>query len=168
MHPALLLAVAGPALAAPSPAVFAFFYSWYQTPEQDGSWKHWDHSVLEHWLPSVRAQYPGADTRDLPPHDIHAPFYPASGPYSSRNASHLRQQLRELKAAGVTAIVASWWGRAGTSTGDSQGVLTGDAVALALEAAACSASTTSTEIPRGGHLASKALFSSGTWRSDAF
>ena len=135
----LLLALSGSALAdpnPPSPAVYAFFYSWYGTPEQDGAWQHWDHSVLEHWTPSIRAQYPGAATRFLPPHDIHAPFYPASGPYSSRNASHLRQQLRELRAAGVTAIVASWWGRAGVSAGDSQGVLTGDAVALALEAAA--------------------------------
>ena len=39
-------------------AVHAFFYLWYGTPEQDGEWRHWDHSVLPHWTKSVQAQFP--------------------------------------------------------------------------------------------------------------
>lgn len=113
----------------------AFFYSWYGTPEVDGKWSHWDHQILPHWTEHVRAQYPGPDVRFLPPNDIHAPFYPAAGLYSSLNASHLAGQLRTLKAAGVSAAVVSWWGRPGVSGGDSQGVLTNRAVELAFEAA---------------------------------
>ena len=115
---------------------FLFFYSWYKTPQVDGAWGHWDHSILPHWTASVRAQYPGPEVRYLPPHDVHAPFYPAAGPYSSVNASHLAAQLRSLRDAGVAAVVVSWWGRPGASGGDSQGVLTNAAVELAFEAAA--------------------------------
>ena len=115
---------------------FAFFYSWYRTPAVDGAWGHWDHHILPHWTPSVRAQFPGPEVRFIPPHDVHAPFYPAAGPYSSLNATHLAAQLRSLKAAGVSAIVVSWWGRPGVSGGDSQGVLTNAAVELAFETAA--------------------------------
>lgn len=115
---------------------FAFFYSWYGTPPVDGKWLHWDHHVLPHWTESVRAKWPGPEVRFVPPHDIHAPFYPAGGLYSSLNATHLAGQLRSLAAAGVAAVVVSWWGRPGVSGGDSQGVLTNAAVELAFEAAA--------------------------------
>ena len=122
--------------AAQAGELMVFFYSWYGSAEHDSRWSHWDHSILPHWTPSIAAQFPGSDTRFIPPHDIHAPFFPAAGPYSSKNSTLLRAQLASLKACGVSAIVVSWWGRPGVSSGDSQGVLTGGAAALALDAAA--------------------------------
>ena len=119
-----------------APEVHAFFYLWYGTPAIDGNWSHWDHSILPHWTEAVRAQYPGAETRYLPPHDIHAPFYPARGLYSSLDAGVLRAQFEDLAAHGVAAAVVSWWGRQGVSSGDSQGRLTDAAVERALGAAA--------------------------------
>jgi hypothetical protein len=55
-------------------AVHAFFYLWYGTKEFDGKWLHWDHFILPHWTPQVREQFPGEETRWIPPADIHAPF----------------------------------------------------------------------------------------------
>jgi len=40
-----------------------------------------------------------------------------------------------MRDHGIDAAVVSWWGRPGTSKGDSQGVLTDDAVAMVLDAA---------------------------------
>ena len=131
----LLLLLAFPALA-PCAETHAFFYLWYGTPAHDGNWSHWDHSILPHWTEAVRAQYPGAETRYRPPADIHAPFYPARGLYSSLDAEVLRAQFEELGAHGVAAAVVSWWGREGVSAGDSQGRLTDAAVERALAAAA--------------------------------
>lgn len=122
-----------------APLTHAFFYLWYGTPETDGAWSHWDHAQLPHWTPSVAALYPSPATRWLPPHDIHAPFYPARGPYSSRDPSTLEAQFRDMRAAGVRVAVCSWWGRAGVSGGDSQGALTDAALALALDAAVSAA-----------------------------
>lgn len=131
----VLVAVVG-SPAAPPPLVHAFFYLWYGTPSVDGVWSHWDHAQLPHWTPSVAAQYPPPSVRWLPPHDIHAPYYPARGPYSSRDSRVLQEQFRDMRDAGVSVAVCSWWGRKGVSSGDSQGVLTDDALALALDAAA--------------------------------
>ena len=123
--------------------VHAFYYSWYRAPlpHEDGApnssaWAHWGHSILPHWTEAVRAQFPGAETRWLPPHDIHAPFYPARGPYTSTDAAVARAQMADLRAHGVAAAVVSWWGRPGVSGGDSQGVLTDAALQTALEACA--------------------------------
>lgn len=123
----------------------AFYYLWYGAPIWTGAnalpggdksgWSHWDHHILPHWNPSTAALYPGEETRWIPPHDIHAPFYPARGPYSSLNPAVLRSQFAEMRAAGIGIAVASWWGREGVSKGDSQGVLTDDALGVALDAA---------------------------------
>ena len=114
----------------------AFFYLWYGNPATNGAYSHWDHSILPHWTEATRALYPGRETRWLPPHDIHAPYYPARGLYSSLDPATLRAPVADLAAHGVAAAVVSWWGRAGVSAGDSQGVLTDAALALALDAAA--------------------------------
>jgi glycoprotein endo-alpha-1,2-mannosidase len=132
----------------------AFYYLWYDAPENSNAnsslvdappensndatkrvWSHWDHHILPHWNKDVAAQWPGEETRWKPPHDIHAPFYPARGPYSSRNSSILRSQFHEMRRAGIGIAIASWWGRVGVSAGDSQGVLTDDALSLTLDAA---------------------------------
>lgn len=98
-----------------------FLYGWYGTPEVDGRWLHWNHSVLPHWTAAVRAQFPEASF--VPPDDIHAPFYPARGLYSSSDRAVLREQLQEMARAGIDAAVVSWWGRPGVSKGDSQGIV---------------------------------------------
>ena len=116
--------------------VHAFFYLWYGTPEQDGAWRHWDHEVLPHWTPAVQRQYPSG-VRWRPPHDAHAPYYPARGLYSSRDPATTRAQLAELRAHGVGAVVLSWWGRPDVpGTHDTQGVRSDDAIAMVLDAAA--------------------------------
>ena len=80
--------------------VHAFYYLWYGTPEADGKWVHWDHSTLPHWTEAVRRQYP--DARFIPPHDIHAPFYPEAGPYSSRDPATLARYGR------LTRLMNRW------------------------------------------------------------
>lgn len=120
-------------LPSPSRHVAAFFYLWYGNPATDGRYIHWDHHVLPHWTEAVRQQYPEA--RFLPPDDIHAPFYPRRGLYSSRDGEVLRDQFREMAEHGIGVAVVSWWGRPGVSRGDSQGVLTDGAMKDVLDAA---------------------------------
>ncbi len=40
--------------------VGAFYYVWYGAPDTDGSYMHWNHSILPHWSAQVRAQHAGA------------------------------------------------------------------------------------------------------------
>jgi glycoprotein endo-alpha-1,2-mannosidase len=112
--------------------VHAFFYLWYGTPEVDGQWQHWNHEVLSHWDTSVRERYPSDGMRYLPPGDVHSPFYPMRGCYSSRDAQVTRAQLAELLAAGVGVVVLSWSGRPDLpGTHDTQGIST-DALIVAV------------------------------------
>ena len=111
----------------------AFLYGWYGTPDHDGRWQHWNHSTLEHWTPSIRAAYPRASF--VPPADLHSPFYPSGGPYSSRDEAHLAAQLSSMARAGVRCAIVSWLGREGVSGGDSQGVLNDDYLARVMAAA---------------------------------
>ena len=116
--------------------VSAFFYCWYGTPDVDGRWQHWDHGQLPHWTPDVRARFPPESVRWLPPEDIHAPFYPQRGPYSSRDARVLREQFEQMRGAGIDTAIVSWWGRPdGSSAGDSQGVVTDAGLRATLDAA---------------------------------
>jgi glycoprotein endo-alpha-1,2-mannosidase len=114
--------------------VHAFYYLWYGTPEVDGNWSHWNHGVLQHWIPSIQASYPTAAF--IPPHDIHAPFYPAIGLYSSKNQTVVLEHMRDMYQYGIGVVVISWWGRPSVSKGDSQGIVTDSSVAMVLEAAA--------------------------------
>jgi glycoprotein endo-alpha-1,2-mannosidase len=114
--------------------VHAFYYLWYGNPATDGTWRHWDHAVLPHWTAAVRARYPEA--RFIPPHDVHAPFYPARGLYSSRDPATIRSHMDDMAAHGVGVAAVSWWGRPGVSVGDSQGVVTDALLPAVLDAAA--------------------------------
>ena len=40
--------------AEPTPVV-AFYYAWYGNPENDGSYRHWNHAALPHWDAAVNA-----------------------------------------------------------------------------------------------------------------
>lgn len=73
--------------------VTAFFYLWYGTPTHDGAWRHWNQRAHQ------------------PPDDIAATFYPARGPYSSRDKTVLADQMRELRLARIGVIAVSWWGQ---------------------------------------------------------
>lgn len=92
----LLAALLVPAAAAtPPPRVRTaiFYYPWYGTPAFDGAYRKWNARGHE------------------PPADIAARFYPARGPYSSRDPVVLAAQMREIAHAGIDEIVVSWWGR---------------------------------------------------------
>ena len=70
-----------------------FYYPWFATPQRDGAFAHW--------------QQGGS----APPASLASGFYPARGLYSSADAVVLDAQMREIAAAGVGTVIASWWGR---------------------------------------------------------
>jgi glycoprotein endo-alpha-1,2-mannosidase len=116
--------------AAANKEVHAFFYLWYGNPETDGKMLHWDHDILQHWTPSIAAQYPKG--RFLPPGDIGATYMPARGFYSSNDPATLESQCLEMAAAGIDVVVASWWP---ANRPDGQGVDTDRCVPNLLDAA---------------------------------
>ena len=75
------------------PVVSAFYYPWFATTVEDGSYAHW-------------SQY-GHD----PPNDISSVYYPALGVYSSDDPAVLDQQMSEIERAGIGQIAVSWWGK---------------------------------------------------------
>jgi glycoprotein endo-alpha-1,2-mannosidase len=77
----------------PSSLVTAFYYPWFGTAAQDGTYAHWAQD--------------GSD----PPDDIPSAFYPALGAYSSDNPKVLDDQMSEIRRAGIGQIAVSWWGR---------------------------------------------------------
>lgn len=81
--------------------------------------------VLPHWQEHVSRQYPQVGRRFQPPGELHSPFYPLRGPYSSADQQLLVEQFQEMKAAGE-----SWW----TGLARAWGMLQGS-----LEMASCSA-----------------------------
>jgi glycoprotein endo-alpha-1,2-mannosidase len=128
------------------PPVVAFYYAWYGNPENDGSYRHWNHAALPHWDAAVNAATFGSADPDAealaahvrlePPQRVHAAFYPERGCYSSVDPNALDAQIEEALAAGIDAFAVSWWGRPEhTGAADSQGVNTDQAV-FALVAAA--------------------------------
>ena len=82
-----------PSPQAPSARVGIFYYPWFATPQQDGAFVHWQQGGT------------------APPASLASGFYPARGPYSSADALVLDAQMREIAAAGIGTVIASWWGR---------------------------------------------------------
>lgn len=117
-------------------SVHAFYYLWYGNPEHDERYIHWDHRVLPHWKEEVRQHYKHLTGQaHHPPDDIHAPFYPSRGCYSSRDPATLRAHFRQMDAFGVDVAVVSWTGR-GNAVSDTEGVSTDKVLPLVLEIAA--------------------------------
>ena len=54
-------------------------------------------------LPCVCGSGPGS--RFSPPRCLHCPYYPALGPYSSRDPAIIRRHLVDLEEAGVDVMV---------------------------------------------------------------
>ncbi len=73
--------------------VSAFYYPWYGTSADDGSYEHW------------------AQRNHAPPDDIASSYYPAEGLYSSTDRLVVAQQMDEVRAAGIDEIAVSWWGK---------------------------------------------------------
>lgn len=78
---------------APSPRVGIFFYPWFATPKNDGAYAHWQQGG------------------NAPPSSLASSFYPSRGTYSSADGLVLDAQMREIAAAGIGTVIASWWGR---------------------------------------------------------
>jgi glycoprotein endo-alpha-1,2-mannosidase len=96
----------------------------YGNLEVDGQWQHWNHEILPHWNSVEAAKHP-SKLRFDPPHEIHSPFYPLRGCYSSRDPNVTRAQFQELMRAGVGVVVLSWSGRPDVpGTHDTQGIST--------------------------------------------
>jgi len=70
-----------------------FYYPWYGNPKWDGSYLHWDQGG------------------HVPPYDLASSYYPARGPYSSRDPKVVAAQMHEIAAAGIREVVSSWWGQ---------------------------------------------------------
>jgi glycoprotein endo-alpha-1,2-mannosidase len=93
----LVVGLAGAWLALPGIAragtVAIFYYPWYGTATQDGSWQHWNQNGHH------------------PPGSIYSSYYPARGAYSSSSRAVVDAQMAEIAAAGVDEVIVSWWGR---------------------------------------------------------
>jgi hypothetical protein len=87
----LALCLPAPGLAEGPAVVSAFFYPWFESPE-DGGYAHW------------------AQNGHAPPVDIASNYYPADGPYSSSNTAVISTQLGEAARASIDELAVSWWG----------------------------------------------------------
>lgn len=99
-----------------TPPVMAFYYLWYGSPEVDGTYRHWNHEVLPHWDPKTNARvFGGNNGGDVglvsdgtkhsrmkpgdahsPPANVHSPFYPSKGCYSSMDPATLDAHVAEV------------------------------------------------------------------------
>jgi len=80
------------------PALFAFYYPWYGTPDVSGYWRHWD-----------EANHNPNDFLDGR-RDIAAKHYPLLDVYDSENVSLIKEHIDIAKMADINAFVVSWWG----------------------------------------------------------
>jgi glycoprotein endo-alpha-1,2-mannosidase len=87
--------------------VHTFYYNWYGTPEIDGEYNNWDHSIIPHWADSSwnnLGNYPGGD-------DIGANYFPQTGCYSSNDPEIINLHMQQIRDAGIGVVAISWWGK---------------------------------------------------------
>ncbi len=72
--------------------VLAFYYPWYGNPATSGRWFHWQGAKNE-----APRQSPTLD-------------HPSLGLYDSHDPAVIRTHVAQMKAAGITALIVSWWG----------------------------------------------------------
>lgn len=72
--------------------VLAFYYPWYGNPETSGRWFHWQgpHGEAPRQSPTLN--------------------HPRLGLYDSHDPQVIRTHVAQAKAAGITALIVSWWG----------------------------------------------------------
>lgn len=81
------------------PPVWAFYYAWYETPGgARGRWAFW-----------AEPSAPAKPTR------WRSPAQPLRGPYDSLDPLTTAWHLRLAEAAGIDALLVSWWGSANVS-----------------------------------------------------
>jgi glycoprotein endo-alpha-1,2-mannosidase len=109
-----------------TPKVRMFYYLWYGTPEHNGGeYRHWNHEVLPHWHKHINARFPEIGSKHNAPHEIHSPFFPFMGPYSSISNETIYAHCELISQSGSSLIIASWWGKpSNPHSKDSQGVNT--------------------------------------------
>lgn len=73
--------------------------TWLPCPLLPSAPFHWA-QVLPHWQEHVSRQYPQIGRRFQPPQQLHSPYYPLRGPYSSADPEVLEDQFREMKRTG--------------------------------------------------------------------
>ena len=93
----VLAVIAGTMVLLPASALASgdssiFYYPWWGTKKVDGKFFHW--SQFGH----------------APPTDLATTFYPVRGPYSSSDGDVVRAQMDDIKQAGVSEVITSWWG----------------------------------------------------------
>ena len=91
----------------PNYCLHVFYYLWYGNTEKDGHYYHWNHRYLPHWDQNVAKRYPLG--RHVPPDDVAANFYPALGPYSSKDPTVIEKHMRQLRQAGIGVLCVSWY-----------------------------------------------------------
>ncbi|KAI1722525.1 glycosyl hydrolase family 99 domain-containing protein [Ditylenchus destructor] len=90
------------------PSIHIFYYPWYGTPEFDkGKYAHWNHEYLKPWDHGDKHKYP--EGRHQPPSDIASNYYPALGPYSSRDPAAIDKHMKWMSSAGIDVVVVSWY-----------------------------------------------------------
>lgn len=114
----------------PNYNIHIFYYAWYGNLEHDGKYVHWNHRFLPHWDPDIAKRYKQGS--HSPPDDIGSNFYPALGPYSSKDPAIISEHMRQMRTAGVGVVVLSWYppGKA-----DNEGIPSDSLVPMLLDAA---------------------------------
>lgn len=88
-----------------------FYYAWYENPQTDGAYKHWNHDILPHWSDTSwdkAGHFSGGQ-------DIGANFYPQLACYSSNDTLVIEQHMQMIRQAGIGVLAFSWWGEKGIS-----------------------------------------------------
>jgi glycoprotein endo-alpha-1,2-mannosidase len=81
--------------------VLAFYYGWYGNPDISGRWVHWQ----------------GVDPADR--QIANAAHFPELGAYDSHDPKIVERHMEEARAAGLTGLIASWFGQ---GTFEDQGI----------------------------------------------
>jgi glycoprotein endo-alpha-1,2-mannosidase len=76
----------------------------YGAPATDGQYQHWNHEVLPHWDANKKGSYEFGSQFE-PPRNVHSPFYPQKGPYSSSDLATIRAHIQEMVQANITGMV---------------------------------------------------------------
>ena len=83
-----------------APVVLAHYMPWYQAKPYAGYWGY--HWTMNSFNPDV--------TRDDGLRDIASQYYPAIGPYDSRDPDVLEYQALMMKVAGIDGVAVDWYG----------------------------------------------------------
>ncbi|MCT8003371.1 endo-1,3-alpha-glucanase family glycosylhydrolase [Sphingomonas sanguinis] len=72
--------------------VLAFYYPWYGNPKTSGRWVHWQgpHGEAPRQSPTLN--------------------HPILGFYDSHDPKVIHTHIAQARAAGITALIVSWWG----------------------------------------------------------